>query len=77
MKLILMSKGLIAFIVVAGIVFSFMLINYMKESADKARKQSHDILEDFKRVDKNLQQSSIQIDSINNLPFYSLHSKKK
>ena len=60
-----MSKGLIAFIVVACLTLAFMLYKSMKESADKARKQSDEILRDFKTIDKDLKDNSYKIDSLN------------
>ena len=37
----------------------------MKESADKARKQSDEIMRDFKTIDKDLKDNSYKIDSLN------------
>ena len=60
-----MSKGLIAFIVVAAIGMGAMLIIEMKKSADEAHKRSDEIIRDFKAVDKSLQESKAYIDSLN------------
>ena len=60
-----MHKGLIAFVVVAGIGFTFSIIFFMKKSADKARKESDKILKEFKTIDKDLKKSSITFDSLN------------
>ena len=42
-----MSKGLIAFIIVAAVGFGAMWIIEMKKSADDAQKRSDQILRDF------------------------------
>lgn len=60
-----MSKGLIAFIVVACLALAFMLYKSMKESADKAHQQSDEIMKEFKTIDKDLQRSKNRIDSLN------------
>ena len=60
-----MHKGLIAFIGVAGIVFALLVIIFIKIPADKARAENNKILQKFKTIDKDLQKSSITIDSLN------------
>lgn len=57
-----MSKGLIVFILVAVVTAVFY---FMKASADKARKTSNNILDEFKTIDKALNKSTIVIDSAN------------
>jgi hypothetical protein len=69
-----MSKGLIAFIVVAAIALTIFL---MKESADIARKKSDDILEQFKTVDRSLQKPNESLDSLNKIDFDSLIKANK
>lgn len=58
-----MSKGLVAFIIVACLAIATLLYTSMKRSADDARKRSDDILKDFKTVDKDFKASSNRIDS--------------
>jgi Skp family chaperone for outer membrane proteins len=69
----MMSKGLIAFTVVICIAFASMVIIFMKQSADNARKRSDDIMEEFKKVDSGLQKSNSKLDSLNNMHFDSLN----
>ena len=69
-----MSKGLIAFIIVA--VVSLVLI-FMKMSADIARKRSDKIMEQFKTVDKDLNHINERLDSINKLYLDSLIKANK
>ena len=72
-----MSKGLIAFIVVAGISSIAMLIMFLKSSADEAHKKSDAIVEEFKRVNEDLKKSNAAIiDSANKELFDSLAAKK-
>jgi hypothetical protein len=59
------SKGLVAFIIVACLAVAVTLFTFMKRSADDARKQSDDILRDFKTIDKDFKPSSNRIDSAN------------
>jgi hypothetical protein len=47
----------------------------MKESAEKTQKESGRIVEEFKTIDKNLQQSAIAIDSANGILTDSLAGK--
>ncbi len=70
-----MSKGLIAFIIVA--VVSLVLI-FMKMSADIARKRSDKIMEQFKTVDRDLMNTNERLDSLNNkMDFDSLIKANK
>lgn len=69
----IMSKPLIAFIVVLCIAFASMVIIFMKQSADNAKKRSDEIMEEFKKVDRELQKSSANMDSLNNIHFDSLN----
>jgi hypothetical protein len=71
-----MSKGLIAFIVIAAIAIASSAIIFMKESADKAKEKSDKILEEFRTIDKGLQKTTIAIDSANKILFDSLSDKK-
>ena len=50
-----MSKGLIAFLVVAVVGIAAMLIVEIKSSADQSRKRSDEIMQEFKAVDKSLE----------------------
>lgn len=61
-----MSKGLVAFIVVACIGFAASVIIFMKQSADDTRKRSDVIMEQFKQVDRSLRESHARVDSLNN-----------
>jgi hypothetical protein len=67
-----MPRGLIAFIVIA---FTAIEILFMKKSTDKARLKSDKILEEFKRIDKDLQKTTIAIDSANKILPDSLSGK--
>jgi hypothetical protein len=67
-----MPRGLIAFIVIA---FAAIVILFMNKSADKARLKSDKILEKFKTIDKDLQQTTIVIDSANKILPDSLSGK--
>ena len=71
--LMMMSKGLIAFIVVICIAFASMVIIFMKQSAVNARKRSDYIMEEFKKVDSELQKSNAKLDSLNNMHLDSLN----
>jgi Cu/Ag efflux protein CusF len=71
-----MPKKLIAFIIVAAIGFATAAIFFMKESAAKARKESDRILEEFKVIDKDVQKTTIAIDSVNKTLPDSLSGKK-
>jgi hypothetical protein len=70
-----MPKKLIAFIIVAAIGFATVAIFFMKGSAEKARKESERILEEFKAIDKDLQKTTIAIDSVNKKLTDSLSGK--
>ena len=72
-----MSKGVIVFIVVACIGLASLVIIYMKQSADNARKRSDDIMKEFIKVDRDLQESNAKLDSLNNQFFDSLKNKLK
>lgn len=67
-----MPKGLIVFIVVAVVIVVFY---FMKASADKACKTSNSILDEFKTIDKDLNKSTIVIDSANTKLIDSLAEK--
>jgi len=72
-----MSKGLIAFIVVAGIGLAATLIVEMKKAADNARKRSDEILRDFKTIDNSLKVSDSGIDASTRRLLDSLLEKTK
>lgn len=72
-----MPKGLIAFIAVACIALMSMAVIFMKKSADAARKKSGTIMEQFKTVDKDFQQSNERLDSLNKLYLDSLIKANK
>ena len=69
-----MSKGLVAFIVVAAVVLTFLI---MSESANIARKKSEDIVEQFKTVDQELKKTSERLDSLNKMDIDSLIKANK
>ena len=69
-----MTKGLIAFIVVAAV--AFVLI-FMKKSADVARERSDQLMEEFKTVDRNLQKTDRRLDSLNRIKLDSLIKANK
>jgi len=69
-----MLKGLIAFIVVAGIA---LLLMFMKQSANVARKKSDDIMEQFKTVESDLHKNDKGLDSLNKIHFDSLIKANK
>jgi hypothetical protein len=71
-----MPKGLLAFIVVAGIVFASIVIIFMKKSADKASERPDKVLEEFKTINEDLQKTTIAIDSANKMLPDSLSDKK-
>ncbi len=71
-----MSKKLIAFIIVAGIALASIAIIFMKKPADEARLKSGKVLEEFKIINKDLQRTSIAIDSVNKMLPDSLSDKK-
>lgn len=72
-----MSKGLIAFIAMVFIAVVAAMIIYMKKTADEARNKSDEILEEFKRIDKDLQDKDQQFDSLNKMYFDSLYKADK
>ena len=69
-----MSKGLIAFIIVAAIGIGGSIVISMRRSADEAHKRKDEILNDFKRVDNSLRESSAGIDSSNRKLMESLRN---
>lgn len=69
-----MSKGLIAFIVVAAVVLMFFI---MKESANIARNKSDDIVEHFKTIEGGLNKTSERLDSFNKMDIDSLIKANK
>ena len=72
-----MSKGLIAFIAVAFIAVVAAMVIYMKQSADKARKISDEMMQEFKTIDKDLQKSTDEPDSLNKMYYDSLRNAVK
>lgn len=72
-----MSKGLIAFIVVVCIAIMSTVVIFMKQSADAAHKKSDTIMEQFKTIDKDLQQSNERLDSANKMDLDSLVKANK
>ena len=58
-----MSKGLIAFIIVAAVGLGATLIIEMRKSADDAHKRSEELLQDFNTIDKSLKESDTSIDA--------------
>ena len=62
-----MSKGAIAFILIAAFALGALLIVELKKSADDAHKRSDEILNDFNTVDKSLQESNARLDSLNTM----------
>jgi|GEM_PF-5619877 len=69
-----MSKGLIAFVVVAVIGLAATLIIQMRNSADEARNK---ILRDFKTIDNSLKTSDSSIDASTKRMLESLREKNK
>lgn len=73
-----MSKGLITFIAIVCIsVLAAGFIYFMKQSAHEARKKSDTIMEEFKTVDQDLQESNQKMDSLNKIYFDSLRKADK
>jgi hypothetical protein len=73
-----MSKGLIAFMVVACIAIMSIVVIFMKQSAENARKRSDTIIDQFKTVDKDLHKTTgKRLDSINKVLFDSLSKANK
>ena len=60
-----MSRGFIAFIIVAGVGLGAMLIIGLKNAADDTKKRSENILEEFKRLDNSLRESIKMTDTLN------------
>lgn len=53
------------------------MIIYLKQDADKAKKRSDTIMQEFKTIDKDLQESSQRLDSLNKAFFDSLRKTDK
>ena len=53
------------------------MVIYMKQSADKARKISDEMMEEFKTIDKDLQKSTDEPDSLNKMYYDSLRNAVK
>ena len=62
-----MSKGLIAFIAVAFIALVSAMLIFMKHTADVARKRSDEIMEQFKKVDRDFKEKNNKPDSLNKI----------
>ena len=60
-----MSRGFIAFIIVAGVGLGAMLLFGLKKAADDTKKRSDNILEEFKSVDNSLRESIKMTDTLN------------
>lgn len=72
-----MPKGLIAFIIVAGVALGVTWMIEMKKSAGNARKRSDEILKDFRTIDNTLKKIDTSIESSNHDLFDSLRAKYK
>jgi uncharacterized protein YoxC len=72
-----MSRGLISFIVIVCIAAAAAMIIYLKQDADKAKKRSDTIMQEFKTIDKDLQERSQRLDSLNKAFFDSLRKTDK
>jgi hypothetical protein len=72
-----MSKGLITFIVIACIAVVTAVAIKMMISANEARNRSDEIMEQFKTVDKGLQRTTEELDSLNKIYFDSLRKADK
>jgi hypothetical protein len=72
-----MNRGLIAFIVVAAVGLTSTFIIYIKRSAEAASRKSDELLEEFKRVDRGLKESSIKADSSIQMLLDSLNKQVK
>ncbi len=72
-----MHKGLIVFIVVAGISLLSAVILFMKKTADQANRAQDKILQQFKTVDESLKKSNAYIiDSANKKLLDSITAKQ-
>ena len=68
-----MSKGLIAFIIAACVAVIVAEVIFLKNSADEARERSNKIIEQFKTIDKHLEETTDErLDSLNKVFFDSL-----
>ncbi len=72
-----MSKGLITFIVIVCIAVVTAAAINMMISANEARKESDKIMEEFKTIDKGLEQTDERLDSLNKMFFDSLRKADK
>lgn len=74
-----MSKGLITFIVIVCIAVVAAAAINMVVSANEARKRSDAILEQFKKVDNTLKETTTneRLDSLNKMFFDSLQNADK
>jgi len=70
-----MSKGLIAFIIVAALGSGALVVLYMNDSAGKARKRSDQIMQDFKTIDNSLKEHNTTIDEATRRLLDSLQAK--
>jgi hypothetical protein len=68
---------LISFIAIAFIAAVAALLIYMKLSAGKARKISDEMMEKYKTVDKDIQNSTDELDSLNKMYYDSLRNANK
>ena len=65
-----MSKGLIAFIVVACVAVIAAEVIFLKKSADEARERSNKIIEQLKTIDKHTEETTdARLDSLNKVFF--------
>ena len=69
-----MTKGLIAFIVVAAVA---LVLIFMRKSADIARRRSDQLMEEFKAVDRSLQKTDTRLDSLDKIKLDSLIKANK
>jgi len=73
-----MSKGLVTFIVIVCISVIAAVAIKMIHSANEARKRSDEIMEQFKTIDKDLQETTDErLDSLNKMYFDSLRKADK
>jgi len=73
-----MSKGLITFIVIVCISVVAAAAIKMIQSANEAGKRSDEIMEQFKTIDKDLQETTDErLDSLNKMYFDSLRKADK
>lgn len=73
-----MPKGLITFIAIVCIsIAAAAFVYFMKQPADAAHKKSDTIMEQFKTVDQDLQESNQKLDALNKAFFDSLRRTDK